>query len=106
MTTLAIKDLTADKDMDRDAMAEVSGGGMEEHWSGFGGFNILSPQSYNKVTPITGAISAPTMQSNYLDQADYTNAANGHGTQFISNNKFATQSNFNSLSGILNPTVF
>ncbi|MEE9396383.1 MAG: hypothetical protein V3V31_05150 [Methylococcales bacterium] len=106
MTILSIKDLTADKELDCDAMADVSGGGMDGYWPGFGGFNVLSPQSFNKVTPINGMISAPTDQGNKLNQVDYTNAANGHGSQFISNNKFGDQSNFNSLSGILNPTVF
>ena len=104
MTTLAIKDLTTDTEMDSEAMADVSGGNTE-YWSGFGGFNVLSPQLYNKVTPITGAISAPTVQGNSLNQVDYTNAANGHGTQFISNNKFASQSNSNMLYDILNPQV-
>jgi len=104
MTTLAIKDLTADKELDRDTMADVSGGNAG-YWPGFGGFNVLSPQLYSKVTPITGAISAPTAQSNFLNQADYTNAANGNGTQFISNNKFAHQSNDNMLYDILNPQV-
>ena len=104
MTTLAIKDLTADKEMDRDAMADVSGGNAG-YWSGFGGFNVLSPQLYNKVTEITGAISAPTAQSNYLNQADYTNAGNGDGIQFISNNKFGAQHNVNDLYDILNPMV-
>ncbi len=104
MTTLAIKDLTTDTEMDSEAMADVSGGvGFP---AGFGGgFNFLSPQLYNKVTPITGAISAPTVQGNSLNQVDYTNAANGHGTQFISNNKFASQSNSNMLYDILNPRV-
>ncbi|MEE9396977.1 MAG: hypothetical protein V3V31_08185 [Methylococcales bacterium] len=105
MTTLSIKDLTADKEMDRDAMVDVSGGGMDSYWPGFGGFNILSPQSFNKVTPISGMFSAPTVQGNQLNQVDYTNAGNGHGSQFISNNKFGSQSNSNVLSGILNPTV-
>ena len=105
MTTLAIKDLTADKEMDREAMADVSGGMAGLYPMGFGGFNVLSPQIFNKVTPITGAISAPTVQGNYLNQVDNTNAINGDGAQFIGNNKFASQSNFNSLSGILNPRV-
>ena len=101
MTTLSIKDLAADKEMDRDAMADISGG----YWDGYGGFNILSPQLYNKVTPITGVASLPTVQGNYLNQVDNTNAANGNGTQFISNNKFAKQSNFNSIYDVLNPEV-
>ncbi|MEE9396282.1 MAG: hypothetical protein V3V31_04640 [Methylococcales bacterium] len=102
MTTLAIKDLTADKEMDRDSMADVSGG---NYWPGFGGFNILSPQLYNKVTEITGAISAPTAQSNAMNQVDYTNAKNNNGIQFISNNKFGAQANSNDLYDILNPKV-
>ena len=104
MTTLSVKDLATDKEMDRDAMADVSGG-QHDMWSGFGGFNVLSPQLYNKVTPIVGAVSAPTVQGNYLNQMDYTNALNGNGTQFISNNKFAAQSNQNWLSDIANPVV-
>ena len=102
MTTLAIKDLTTDKEMDREAMADVSGG-----MAGFfpPSFNVLSPQLFNKVTPITGAISAPTQQGNFLNQVDNTNEANGNGVQFISNNKFATQSNSNALYDILNPRV-
>ncbi|MEE9397566.1 MAG: hypothetical protein V3V31_11205 [Methylococcales bacterium] len=103
MTTLAIKDLTADKELDRDAMADVSGG--SSYWPGYGGFNVLSPQLYNKVTEITGAISAPTAQSNAMNQVDYTNAENHNGIQFISNNKFGTQSNANALYDILNPMV-
>ncbi len=104
MTTLAIKDLTADKELDRDSMADVSGGNAG-YWPGYGGFNVLSPQLYNKVTPIVGAISAPTVQGNALNQVDYTNAANHNGIQFISNNKFGAQSNSNALYDILNPMV-
>ena len=105
MTTLAIKDLAADKEMDRDAMADVSGG-MAEMMRGYpSSFNFLSPQLYNKVTPITGVAEIPTVQGNYLNQVDNTNALNGHGTQFISNNKFAHQSNANHVSGVLNPFV-
>ena len=108
MTTLSIKDLAADTEMDRDAMADVRGGEGElmRGYPGFpGGFNLLSPQLYNKVTPIVGAAEIPTVQGNYLNQADYTNAANGNGIQFISNNKFADQSNLNSVAGLLSPFV-
>jgi len=102
MTTLAIKDLSTDTEMDSKAMQEVSGG-----MHGFfpPSFNVLSPQLYNKVTPITGAASLPTVQGNYLNQVDNTNAANGHGIQFISNNKFASQSNSNMIHDVLNPHV-
>ncbi len=81
----------------------VSGG--SSYWPGYGGFNVLSPQLYNKVTPIVGAVSAPTVQGNALNQVDYTNAANNNGIQFISNNKFGSQSNSNALYDILNPMV-
>ncbi|MEE9398052.1 MAG: hypothetical protein V3V31_13680 [Methylococcales bacterium] len=105
MTTLSIKDLAIDTEIDRDAMADVRGGNAE-YMSGFpGAFNFLSPQLYNKVTPIAGAAEIPTMQSNLLNQADYTNAANGKGIQFISNNKFADQYNSNSVAGLLSPFV-
>ena len=104
MTTLSVIDLATDKEMDRDTMAEVTGG-QHDMWAGFGGFNVLSPQLYNKVTTIVGAVSAPTVQGNSLNQADYTNALNGNGSQFISNNKFGHQSNDNWISDIANPVV-
>ena len=86
-------------------MVEVRGG-EAELWAGFlGAFNHLSPQLYNKVTPIAAGAEIPTMQNNLLNQADYTNAANGNGFQFISNNKFGDQYNSNSVAGLLSPFV-
>ena len=105
MTTLSIKDLAADKDLDRDAMADVSGGMAELYPVLPVATNVLSPNLYNKVTPITGVAEIPTIQGNYLNQLDNTNAANGNGIQFISNNKFATQSNTNWVDGLLSPYV-
>jgi len=109
MTTLSIKDLATDTELDRDAMTDVRGG-ESKLAGGFpggfpGGFNFLSPQLYNKVTPITGVAEIPTVQGNYLNQMDYTNAGNGNGIQFISNNKFADQYNSNSVAGLLSPFV-
>lgn len=105
MTTLAIQDLTADKELDHEAMSEISGG-FGDFFPGFGGIDILSPDFYNKVTPINGAVSAPTIQTNNLAQVDTTQATNDYGLNFVSNNKAAVQTNSNSISGFLNPTVF
>jgi hypothetical protein len=102
MTTFEIRDLAADKELDREAMTEIRGGMFEGF---FGGIDILSPDFYNKVTPINGAASVPTVQTNNLAQTDYTVARNGYGINFVSNNKFADQSNSNSVSDFLNPYV-
>lgn len=101
MTTLEIRDMAADQELDREALAEISGG----MFGGFGGIDILSPDFYNKVTPITGAASVPTLQTNNLAQVDETIATNGYGINFVSNNKFAGQSNYNNVSDFLNPFV-
>ncbi|MGH8547854.1 MAG: hypothetical protein ACRERU_04520 [Methylococcales bacterium] len=102
MTTLEIRDMAADRELDREAMAEVHGGMFEGF---FGGIDILSPDLYNKVTPINGAVSVPTIQTNNLAQLDETLATNGHGINFVGNNKFAIQSNSNTISDFLNPSV-
>jgi hypothetical protein len=102
MTTLEIRDMAADKELDRAAMAEIRGGMYEDL---FGGIDILSPDFYNKVTPITGAASVPTMQTNNLVQADTTVATNGYGINYVSNNKFGFQSNSNDIHDFLNPYV-
>lgn len=102
MKTLEIRDMAAEKDLDRAAMAEIRGG---EHMSLFGGIDILSPDFYNKVTPIVGAASVPTVQTNNLAQLDTTVATNGYGINYVSNNKFADQSNSNYVSDFLNPYV-
>jgi hypothetical protein len=102
MTTLEIRDMAADKELDREAMAEIRGGILEGY---FGGIDILSPDFYNKVTPITGAASVPTYQTNNLAQVDTTYASNGYGINYVSNNKYASQSNSNTVSDFLNPYV-
>jgi hypothetical protein len=102
MTTLEIRELAADRALDREAMAEIRGGMLEGF---FGGIDILSPDFYNKVTPIQGAASVPTVQTNNLAQLDETLATNGLGINFVSNNKFAIQTNSNNVSGFLNPSV-
>ncbi|MCI0734456.1 MAG: hypothetical protein L0Y38_11665 [Methylococcaceae bacterium] len=103
MTTLEIRDMAADRELDREAMADIRGGMFEGF---FGGIDILSPDFYNKVTPIDGRVSIPTVQTNNLAQLDVTDAKNGGGINFVSNNKFALQSNSNNISNFLNPTVF
>ncbi|MGH8549100.1 MAG: hypothetical protein ACRERU_10980 [Methylococcales bacterium] len=102
MTTFEIRVLAADKELDRAAMAEISGGMFEGF---FGGVDILSPDFFNMVTPINGAASVPTVQTNNLAQMDTTVATNGHGINYVSNNKFAAQSNSNTVSDFLNPSV-
>lgn len=98
MTTLEIRELAVDQELDREAMTEISGGF-------FGGVDILSPDFFNMVTPINGAASLPTVQTNNLAQVDNTVATNGYGINFVSNNKFASQSNSNQISDFLNPIV-
>lgn len=105
MTTFEIRDLAADKELDRVEMTAIRGGmgGVPEGF--FGGIDILSPDFFNKVTPITGAASVPTVQGNNLLQTDTTVATNGYGINYVSNNKFADQSNYNDISNFLNPYV-
>lgn len=103
MKTLAINDLTTDKELDHEAMTEISGG--SDILGGFGGIDILSPDFYNKVTPIIGLADIPTAQENNLAQTDTTFATNGYGINYVSNNKFASQVNLNDISGFLNPLV-
>ncbi len=102
MSTLAIKDLAASKELDREAMTEVVGG----HLEGLVSIDVLSPDFYNKVTPITALAEIPTIQTNNLLQSDVTEAVNGYGINFVSNNKAAIQSNSNYISGFMNPVVF
>jgi hypothetical protein len=102
MTSLEIRDMAADKELDREAMTEIRGGMLEGF---FGGIDVLSPDFFNKVTPIEGIASIPTVQTNNLVQSDVTNATNRSGLNFVSNNKFAHQSNSNAVSGFLNPFV-
>ena len=102
MTKLAIQDLASSKELDRAEMSEVAGG----QFLGFPSIDVLSPDFFNKVTPITGIAEIPTVQTNNLVQSDLTSAVNGAGINFVSNNKSASQSNSNVVSGILNPTVF
>lgn len=102
MTKLAINDLASSKELDREEMREVAGG----KYVDFPSFNVLSPDFFNKVTPITGIAEIPTIQTNNLVQSDLTAAVNGHGINFVSNNKGASQSNSNVIGGVLNPSVF
>ena len=102
MTTFEIRDLAADKELDREAMTEIRGGALEGL---IGSIDVLSPDFYNKVTPIIGAASVPTAQTNNLAQTDNTVATNGYGINYVSNNKFANQSNSNYISDFLNPYV-
>ncbi len=102
MTTLQINDMAAHIELDRAAMSEVRGGILEGL---LGDISILSPDLYNKVTPITGIASIPTVQTNNLNQLDNTVATNGLGINFVSNNKFATQSNSNNVFDVNNPFV-
>ncbi|MCI0654578.1 MAG: hypothetical protein L0Y39_08895 [Methylococcaceae bacterium] len=102
MTTFEIRDLAADKELDREAMAEIRGG---MYGDLFGGIDILSPDFLNMVTPINQAASIPTIQTNNLAQVDTTVATNGYGINYVSNNKFAAQSNSNSVSDFMNPSV-
>jgi hypothetical protein len=102
MKTFEIRDLAADKELDRAAMAEIRGGMYRDL---IGGIDILSPDFYNKVTPIVGAASVPTAQTNNLYQGDTTVATNGYGINYVSNNKFADQSNLNYIADFLKPFV-
>jgi hypothetical protein len=101
MTVLAIKDLAASKELDRKEMTAVVGG----EFLGLPSISILSPDLFNKVTPITGIASIPTIQTNNLAQSDVTHATNGDGINFVSNNKSAFQNNYNYVSGVNNPVV-
>ncbi len=101
MTVLAIQDLAVSKELDRKAMTEVVGG----EFPGFSSIRVLSPDLFNKVTPITGIAEIPTFQTNNLVQADVTNATNGLGINYVSNNKDAYQDNYNYVSGVNNPFV-
>ena len=100
MSTLSIKDLATNKELDCEAMTEVVGG------SGFGSFSLLSPSFYNMATPINGAVAAPTWQTNNLVQVDENYATNRHGINVISNNKFAYQGNSNHIADFLSPAVY
>lgn len=102
MKTLEIRDIASNEELDRNAMSEIHGGQFKGFFSGL---DILSPDFFNKVTPITGAASIPTVQTNNLAQLDQTIAVNGGGVNGVSNNKYASQSNSNSISGVLNPFV-
>jgi hypothetical protein len=101
MTVLAIKDLAASKELDRKEMTAVVGG----EFLGLPNISILSPELFNKVTPITGIAEIPTVQTNNLLQSDVTHATNGNGINFVSNNKSAYQDNYNYVSGVNNPYV-
>jgi hypothetical protein len=102
MTTLQIRDMAAQTELDRAAMTEVRGGMLEGL---LGDVKILSPELFNKVTPIVGIASIPTVQTNNLAQVDNTVATNGLGINFVSNNKFASQSNSNNVFDVNNPFV-
>ena len=102
MTTFEICDLAADQELDQAAMSEIRGGALEGL---LGGVDILSPDFFNKVTPIVGQASVPTAQVNNLGQVDTTVATNGYGINYVSNNKFADQINGNTLAGLLSPFV-
>lgn len=101
MSKIAIKDLATSKELDREAMAEVFGG----HVEGLASIDVLSPDFYNKVTPITGLAEIKTIQTNNLLQSDATVATNGYGINFVGNNKAAIQDNYNHVSDFLNPFV-
>ncbi len=102
MTAFEIRDLGADLELDRAAMKEICGGALEGL---LGSVNILSPEFYNKVTPIIGQASIPTDQTNNLAQIDNTVATNGLGINFVSNNKFGDQINGNTIAELLSPFV-
>ncbi|MCI0654824.1 MAG: hypothetical protein L0Y38_06015 [Methylococcaceae bacterium] len=104
MKTLTINDLTTDKELDRKAMSEISGGA-GDLLPRLGEVDVLSPDFYNKVTPIMGAVSLPTGQTNNLGQTDTTIATNAYGINYVSNNKFASQTNLNEIFDFLNPFV-
>jgi hypothetical protein len=102
MTAFQIRDLSVDLELDRAAMKEIRGGALEGL---LGSIDILSPDLYNKVTPITGLADISTGQTNNLAQIDHTVATNGLGINFVSNNKFADQINGNTIVDILKPFV-
>jgi hypothetical protein len=104
MKTLTINDLTTDKELDRQAMHEIRGGA-GELLPRLIDLDVLSPDFYNKVSPIIGAASLPTQQSNNLEQSDYTVATNGYGINYVSNNKFASQTNLNDIANFLKPFI-
>ncbi|MGH8547213.1 MAG: hypothetical protein ACRERU_01140 [Methylococcales bacterium] len=104
MKTLTINDLATDKELDRKAMSEISGG-TGELLPIIGGLDVLSPDFYNKVSPITQAASLPTGQGNNLGQTDTTIATNGYGINYVSNNKFASQTNLNAIFDFLKPFI-
>ena len=104
MKSFEIRDLSADQELDRDAMREIQGGAGVPAGL-FSGVDILSPDFFNQVTPISGAASIPTLQTNNLAQTDTTIATNGLGINFVSNNKFADQATLGQVSDLLNAIV-
>lgn len=102
MKTLQIHELAADKELDKEAMAEIRGGNLDGL---LGQIDVLSPDFFNQVTPIAGGASVPTGQINNLGQSDLTFATNGYGINYVSNNKFADQASLNDIAGLLNPFV-
>jgi hypothetical protein len=104
MNTLAIHDLAAEKELDHNAMSGISGGA-GELLPILGGIDVLSPDFYNKVSPITQGASLPTGQVNNLEQTDTTVATNAYGINYVSNNKFASQTNLNEVFDFLKPFI-
>lgn len=100
MTTLTIKDITADQALGHETMTEISGGFF---WGPH--ISILSPHLVSLIAPIEGAAAVPTEQTNNLVQADITGGGNAVGAQGVSNNKFAYQGNSNQVGYFLSPSV-
>lgn len=110
MNQMQITDLTTNEELDREAMTAISGGtgfhGNKFPWGQYIDFDILSPDFINQVTNINGTANIPTEQTNNLVQSDQTTAINhGNGLNFVSNNKFASQSNSNWVGDFLNARV-
>lgn len=96
--------MTTDEELDRNALTEINSG---KKWNNkiVNSIDILSPDFFNMVTPINGAANLPTIRTNILIRANETYATNDYGINFVSINKYASQSNHHYISGILIPTV-
>lgn len=110
MTKLEISDLTTDQELSSEALNAIRGGSgflwNSFPWDRFVNFDFLSPDFFNQVTSINGTANVPTTQTNNLTQSDETIAINnGNGLNFVSNNKFATQSNSNWVGDFMNAKI-